>query len=360
MHAHYSCVQKLDETLDMLDEAASTQASSCSKPREVKLWTEASRRRNADAVQLKEWDDSRFRFEKVVQPRLDECSARVELHFDTVETKRVIVKRYPPQLLDRHRQGLEDSLEDPWQEMFLQTMLGEEYPGRMRTRGVLPCLGAFLNRRGDGLLVMEWCPWGDIFSYASDLGPPGPGREAQAAPVLRSLLEAVESLHARSIAHCDISAENALLRSQGGNVQVVLADLAMAVQGHLSAVSGVRGKAMYRAPETLTQRFYDGAAADLFSCGVVAFALATGNYPWNSTDGTCKAFLYAKKCGIARFLQKRYVNIGEDKASVASVLSPGYLAVVTALLDMNPVNRCDLSSVYLSPPCPYPPKAWRN
>lgn len=333
----FHAVQKMA----VVDEETSTQASFRSKRYDAEMWG-----RTVDDVKFKEWDDIRFRFVKVIQPGVDECSAQVELHVDTNENQKLIVKRYPQALLDKYRQGQADSLEDPWQEMLLQTILGEE----LRVRGVIPCHGAFRNRRGDSLLVMEWCPCGDIFEYASDLGEPGPAREAQAAPVLRSLLEAVETLHRLSVAHCDISAENALLRFEGGDCQVVLADFAMAVLGNVSAVSGVRGKLMYRAPEISTQSFYDGVAADLFSCGVVGFALATGTYPWSSTDGTCKAFKYAQKNGIPRFLQKRYVNIGEEKVSVTSILSPGYHAVLTALLDMNPLNRCDLAPVYLSAP----------
>lgn len=330
--------------MDIVDEV-STQASCCSKPSGADMWG-----RSADDVRFKEWDDTRFRLVQVIQPGIDRCSAQVELHVDSTDDKKVIVKRYPQELLVKHRQGYADNLEDPWKEMFLQTLLGEE----LCMRGVVPCHGAFRNRTGDSLLVMEWCPCGDIFEYASDLGEPGPVREAQAAPVLRSLLEAVSSLHRLSIAHCDISAENALLRLQGDDCQVALADFAMAVQGHLSAVSGVRGKLMYRAPEISTQSFYDGVAADLFSCGVVGFVLATGTYPWKSTDGTCKAFKYAQKNGIPRVLQKRYISVRGEEVSVTSILSPGYHAVLTALLDMNPVNRCDLSPLYLSAPHPSP------
>lgn len=312
-------------------------------------WQQGAASLSLDSLQ--DWDSDRFKGEKVLQESDGGHGAQISLYFDSVERKRIVVKRYPSELLGKNQEDFrrrhpDRALEDPWQEIYFQTKLGEEGPRKLDA--VLKCYGAYRNEQCDGFLATEWCPCGDIFAFATGLGEPGPEREAQAAPVLRSLLQAVESLHRRSIAHCDISAENALLRFVDGSLQVVLVDFAMAVGGNLSAVSGARGKLMYQAPETLKpDAVYDATAADLFACGVVAYALVTGSYPWESTDGRCKAFNYAAKHGIARFMHKRHLNIGDKKVSVTQVLSPGYQALLTALLDMEPEQRCDLSSVYL-------------
>ena len=50
-----------------------------------------------------------------------------------------------------------------------------------------------------------------------------------------------------------------------------------------ASVPGHRGKPSYMAPEMFSQRSYDARAADVFSCGVCAYALAMGSYPWSST-----------------------------------------------------------------------------
>eukprot|EP00930_Biecheleria_cincta_P072594 TRINITY_DN59970_c0_g1_i1.p1 TRINITY_DN59970_c0_g1~~TRINITY_DN59970_c0_g1_i1.p1 ORF type:complete len:410 (+),score=67.70 TRINITY_DN59970_c0_g1_i1:94-1230(+) len=313
-------------------------------------WQQGAASLSLDSLQ--DWDSDRFKAEKVLQEGDGGHAAQIALYFDSVQRKRIVVKRYPAALLGKNQEDFrrrhpDRALEDPWQEIYFQTKLGEEGPQKLDA--VLKCYGAYRNEQCDGYLTTEWCPCGDVFAYATGLGEPGPEREAQAAPVLRSLLQAVENLHRRSIAHCDISAENALLRFVDGSLQVVLVDFAMAVGGNLSSVSGARGKLMYRAPETVKPgAVYDATAADLFACGVVAYALVTGNYPWERTDGNCKAFNYAAKHGIARFLHKRHLNIGDKKVSVTDVLSSGYQAVLVALLDMEPEQRCDLSSVYLS------------
>ena len=74
----------------------------------------------------------------------------------------------------------------------------------------------------------------------------------------------VTRLHARGIAHGDISAENAIIRTGEGEGEVALLDFAMAIHDtDLSAVTGARGKLMYRAPETLGEgAIYDARAAD--------------------------------------------------------------------------------------------------
>eukprot|EP00931_Biecheleriopsis_adriatica_P105596 TRINITY_DN8015_c0_g1_i6.p1 TRINITY_DN8015_c0_g1~~TRINITY_DN8015_c0_g1_i6.p1 ORF type:complete len:183 (-),score=33.36 TRINITY_DN8015_c0_g1_i6:432-959(-) len=170
--------------------------------------------------------------------------------------------------------------------------------------------------------------------------------------VLTSLLEAVRRLHSLGIAHCAISAENALLRFENNHFEVVLTDFAMAKFGsELSAVTGGSGKKMYRAPETVEPgATYDARAADLFACGVVGYALAIGNYPWSSTIGVDKdkAFQYVLKHGVERFFKKRHIVVENgEQVTVASVLSPGFRAVLAGLLDVDPANRKDLSGIVL-------------
>ena len=54
--------------------------------------------------------------------------------------------------------------------------------------------------------------------------------------------------------------------------QVVLIDFAMAVTENVEMATGHRGKPSYMAPEMFVQQSYDALAADVFSCGVCAYA----------------------------------------------------------------------------------------
>lgn len=310
-------------------------------------------KRDFDAFSISSFmplDTERFKFDHILRPAADGLHAQIEVYVDSVAGMKVVGKRFPRAYLrDSPAEFRESSSfcgEDPWTEMFLALKLGQ---APTRVRGVLPCFGIFTDAGDDVVFMMEYAPSGDVFELASCLGEPGPEREAKAAQVLCSLLESVKRIHGMGVAHCDISAENAILRFDNGEMEVALLDFAMSVHDtDLHAVTGARGKLMYRPPEAVAEDgVYNAKAADLFACGVVGYALAIGNYPWQSTAGGCKAFEYVKKNGLSRFLQKRTIPVGTSKVPVADVLSPGFQAVLSALLNLDPAGRHDLSEMLL-------------
>jgi serine/threonine protein kinase len=152
-------------------------------------------------------------------------------------------------------------------------------------------------------------------------------------------------LHERGVAHGDISLENAMLRRcrRTGRTEVALVDFGATVVGNTSEAVDRRGKPSYQAPEMHRQASYDARLADLFSCGVVAYGLAVGNYPWKSTKpGVSTAFELAYKYGVGAFLERRKVPVAEGSSvrlPLASLLSRRYLCLLTTLLDMEPCNR---------------------
>ncbi|CAK9056241.1 unnamed protein product [Durusdinium trenchii] len=277
----------------------------------------------------------RFEFHHVLRAS-DGVRAQIEVHSDLVEGTKVVVKRFPRAYLKDSPAEFRQSnhtLEDPWKEMFLALKLGA--PGSAsQISGVLPCHGIFIHPSGDVMLFMEYATSGDLFDFATALGEPGPAREAVATQLLRPLVHVVLQLHQMGIAHGDISAENAILCEADGEVSVALLDFAMAVDTskprRFSAHGEARGKPMYRPPEEWS---VDVQGADLFACGVLGYALAIGNYPWQSTSGACKAFDYVKKKGLAQFFRKRMIPMGSGKVPVAEVLSPGFQEVLIALIE---------------------------
>ncbi|CAE7291934.1 KCC4 [Symbiodinium sp. CCMP2592] len=262
-------------------------------------------------------EPGRFSLEHILRPSDEGQHAQIEVLVDhAASDTKVVAKRFPREYLQHSPEVFqqtkpEEQLENPWTELFLALKLGQ---GPARMRGVVPCWGVYRDSRDDVLLMLEWSPGGDLFELASDLGEVGPEREATAAQVLYSLLNVVTQLHALGIAHGDVSAENAILRVSGGEVEVALLDFAMALHDtDLSNATGARGKLMYRAPETLGEHaVYDARAADLFACGVVGYVLATGTYPWQSTAGDCKAYSYVRQHGMKRFLDKRFIGSHEQ------------------------------------------------
>lgn len=107
----------------------------------------------------------------------------------------------------------------------------------------------------------------------------------------------------------------------------------------------LRGKLFYLAPEIHTNASVDTFLADEFALGVVFYAVATGDYLWTTTQqGKCQIFEYISSSGLRPFLQKRRLRSGNGE-TLSEVLSPGFVDVIEALLQMQPKKRACLGEV---------------
>lgn len=124
-------------------------------------------------------------------------------------------------------------------------------------------------------------------------------------------------------------------------LQVVLIDFAMAVTENVEMATGHRGKPSYMAPEMFVQQSYDALAADVFSCGVCAYALAMGSYPWSSTrPNACLAFMFAQRFGLTELLQRRRLaTSNRQRVPIASCMTPGFHQILAGMLKMDPAKR---------------------
>lgn len=101
-------------------------------------------------------------------------------------------------------------------------------------------------------------------------------------------------LHARNILHRDIKLDNILLDGKG---QVKIADFGVSKQVRQGEVMREQcGTPAYIAPEIIRDRGYTGFKADLWSAGVVLYALLYGTVPFkaNNMQDLHKLILSAK------------------------------------------------------------------
>jgi len=130
------------------------------------------------------------------------------------------------------------------------------------------------------LLVMEYAGGGELFSYVA-----GKHRlsEVETCRLFQQIISGVEYCHRAKIIHRDLKLENILLDKAG---QVKIADFG------LSAIKFEFGQKMdtscgtpsYTCPEAITGKKYVGAPADLWSLGVILFAMLSGFLPFESAN----------------------------------------------------------------------------
>ncbi|XP_022730486.1 CBL-interacting serine/threonine-protein kinase 21-like isoform X2 [Durio zibethinus] len=123
-------------------------------------------------------------------------------------------------------------------------------------------------------------------SYAKKLSEP------QARKLFQQLIDAVDHCHRKGVYHRDLKPENLLLDSKG-NLKVTDFGLS-ALRKPGDMLTTACGSPCYVGPELLENKGYNGAAADIWSCGVILFELLAGYLPFDDRN---LVVLYSKISG---------------------------------------------------------------
>ena len=106
--------------------------------------------------------------------------------------------------------------------------------------------------------------------------------EAEALEYFQQIILGVDYCHKHRIYHRDLKPENILLDDKN---QCKIADFGMAkLQQEGKLLQTSCGSPHYAAPEIVRGLKYDGAPADIWSCGVILFALLTGSLPFDDPN----------------------------------------------------------------------------
>ncbi|MGH8030539.1 MAG: serine/threonine-protein kinase [Arenimonas sp.] len=140
------------------------------------------------------------------------------------------------------------------------------------------------------------------------------GDEARIVEVLRTLLLALEHAHSRGIVHRDVKRENVLF--DAGD-RPFLTDFGIALtkadSSRLTSAGTSVGSSGYMAPEQARGVEVD-ARADLYSVGVLAFELLTGQLPYQADEGLALALMHAQDAIPRLPPQKRHWQAFVDRA----------------------------------------------
>jgi len=119
----------------------------------------------------------------------------------------------------------------------------------------------------------------DLFTYLSRTGPLG---EDQARFIFKQIVDALAYLHGNRVVHRDLKLENFVITA-GGAVKIIDFGLSARVTPQ-SKLGDVCGSMAYSPPEIVMQVPYDGTQADIWSLGIVLYALLLGGFPFYAQD----------------------------------------------------------------------------
>ncbi|KAL5203008.1 hypothetical protein ABZP36_013960 [Zizania latifolia] len=167
--------------------------------------------------------------------------------------------------------------------------------------------------------VMELVRGGELFARVAK----GRLKEDTARRYFQQLISAVGFCHARGVFHRDLKPEN-LLVDQNGDLKVSDFGLsAVADQFHPDGLLHTFcGTPSYVAPEVLARRGYDGAKADIWSCGIILFVLMAGYLPFHDQN-----------------LMAMYRKIYRGEFRCPRWFSKDLTSLLNRLLDTNPETR---------------------
>lgn len=177
--------------------------------------------------------------------------------------------------------------------------------------------------------ALEYAKGGELFDKVAK----GRLKEDAARKYFQQLICAVDFCHSRGVYHRDLKPENLLL-DEYGNLKVT--DFGLSAHAECMRLDGLLhttcGTPAYVAPEVISRRGYDGAKADIWSCGVILYVLLTGQLPFNDSN-----------------IMQLYKKISKADYKCPSSFPPEVRRLLKRILDPNPATRISIKRIMENP-----------
>uniref|UniRef100_UPI00358FF331 maternal embryonic leucine zipper kinase isoform X2 n=1 Tax=Myxine glutinosa TaxID=7769 RepID=UPI00358FF331 len=178
-------------------------------------------------------------------------------------------------------------------------------------------------------MVLEYCPGGELFDYIVSKDRL---EESEARVFFRQIVSAVAYVHGQGFAHRDLKPEN-LLIDENHNLKLIDFGLCAKPKGGLECrLQTCCGSPAYAAPELIRGKAYIGSEADLWSMGVLLYALLCGFLPFDDEN---VVVLYRK--------------IQRGKYELPSWLSSSSVQLLNQLLQVEPKQRISIKELLVHP-----------
>lgn len=128
----------------------------------------------------------------------------------------------------------------------------------------------------DVFVVTEYSSGGELFDFIVERGRLG---EGEARRFFQQIIGGVEYCHKHSVAHRDLKPENLLL-DEHSNVKIADFGLSNLMRDGWFLKTSC-GSPNYASPDVISGKLYAGPEADIWSAGVILFALLCGTLPFD-------------------------------------------------------------------------------
>ena len=177
-------------------------------------------------------------------------------------------------------------------------------------------------------LVMEYVAGGELFDY---LVARGRLRSDEARNYFRQVIFGIGYCHMFSICHRDLKPENLLL--DGSRQTVKVADFGMAaLQPMEKMLETSCGSPHYASPEIVSGKSYDGTTSDIWSCGIILFALLCGRLPFDDPN-----------------IQTLLSKVRTGKFNMPEYLEPDAKDLIWRMLEVDPRRRATMAEICAHP-----------
>ncbi|TID13525.1 hypothetical protein CANINC_004883 [Pichia inconspicua] len=183
------------------------------------------------------------------------------------------------------------------------------------------------ENRDELYLVLEYVEGGELFDFLINNGRLS---EKNAVKYFKMIISGVSYCHKFNICHRDLKPENILL-DKNGNIKI--ADFGMAaLETQQKLLETSCGSPHYASPEIVTGKNYHGSPSDVWSCGVILFALLTGHLPFDDP-----------------VIRQLLMKVQTGKFHMPSNLSSEAKDLIWSMLRVNPNERIRIDDIFNHP-----------
>ncbi|XP_017797210.1 PREDICTED: maternal embryonic leucine zipper kinase-like [Habropoda laboriosa] len=174
-------------------------------------------------------------------------------------------------------------------------------------------------------MVIEYCSGGELFDHIVEKNRLS---ETESRKFFRQIVSAVAYLHSLGYAHRDLKPENVLLDREENLKLIDFGLCAKPKNGIESHLQTSCGSPTYAAPELILGRKYLGSEVDIWSMGVLLYALLCGFLPFDDNS-----------------IESLYRKILSGKYDEPSWLSASSRRLIRAMLQIDPKKRITIQEL---------------